>query len=235
MRRLARHLFTLAAAVSLLMCAAVCVMWARSNGAWGDAGPSGGAGQPKADAVGWTTVRADAGETSHRFTGVISFDGGLWLEDTREAYRDLVPLAWVFVGPSPGSRFGYRDDLYPRFALFPVAGMVRPLPGFRHATEVVTRPTLRGAHRGTRIPYWALAVAIALLPLAWNRRLRGGRRRARRLGRNRCPACDYDLRASPERCPECGATPDGLDGRGAGIRPLDRTAEGASAQGLPGG
>ena len=209
MRRLARHLFTLAAAVSLLMCAAVCVMWARSNGAWGDAGPSGGAGRPTPDAVGWTTVRSGQTQLSHGFTGVISFDGGVWIEDTRETYLNPATIARLRVAPRGGSRFGYRDDLYPRFALFPVAGMVRPLPGFRHATEVVRQPDLRGAHRGTRIPYWALAVATALLPLAWNRRLRRDRRRARRLGRNRCPACDYDLRASPERCPECGATATG--------------------------
>ena len=31
MRRLARHLFTLCAAVSLVPCVAVCVLWARSN------------------------------------------------------------------------------------------------------------------------------------------------------------------------------------------------------------
>ena len=41
------------------------------------------------------------------------------------------------------------------------------------------------------------------LALAWMANCSYGRRRGRRsLGC--CPGCGYDLRASPERCPECG-------------------------------
>src|SRR4051794_3212026 len=34
MRRLARHLFTLCSAASLLLCVVVCVLWVRSYGEW---------------------------------------------------------------------------------------------------------------------------------------------------------------------------------------------------------
>ena len=44
-------------------------------------------------------------------------------------------------------------------------------------------------------------LAPALLPSLWLlRRVRRRRRRRRGL----CPACGYDVRASPGRCPECG-------------------------------
>jgi hypothetical protein len=48
---------------------------------------------------------------------------------------------------------------------------------------------------------WLLAALAAALPACRFRNLWRNRRR-RRLGI--CPACGYDLRATPDRCPECG-------------------------------
>ncbi len=53
-----------------------------------------------------------------------------------------------------------------------------------------------------RVPYWFLTLLTLILPAAWLRRRRTARRRARA---GCCRACGYDLRATPERCPECGA------------------------------
>jgi hypothetical protein len=53
------------------------------------------------------------------------------------------------------------------------------------------------------LPYWLLATLTGLLPFSW---LTLWRRRLKRLGSGRCRACGYDLRATPDRCPECGAT-----------------------------
>jgi hypothetical protein len=55
------------------------------------------------------------------------------------------------------------------------------------------------------VPNWMLLVAFAVLPVVWLIRRRRARRR---LLVGRCRQCGYDLRATPDRCPECGATPD---------------------------
>jgi len=54
------------------------------------------------------------------------------------------------------------------------------------------------------IPHWAPAIAFSILPAI---RLIGFARRRKRLRAGHCRSCGYDLRATPDRCPECGATP----------------------------
>jgi hypothetical protein len=56
------------------------------------------------------------------------------------------------------------------------------------------------------LPYWLFATATALPPAAWIFAARR-RRRRRRYHFGLCKTCGYDLRATPGRCPECGAVP----------------------------
>ena len=58
--------------------------------------------------------------------------------------------------------------------------------------------------RGVVVPLWAVALSALALPVV---RLAFGLRRRRvrrRVARNQCPRCGYDLRATLGRCPECG-------------------------------
>ena len=62
------------------------------------------------------------------------------------------------------------------------------------AAPIVTR------HRLIVVPYWALTTLFAALPGCWLFHRLLLRRRAPGL----CGKCGYDLRASTEKCPECG-------------------------------
>ena len=76
----------------------------------------------------------------------------------------------------------------------------------------VSRPPAPGSHdvvigtlRYLRMPYWLLILTTGILPFAYFVRA-GLLRRQQRLARSKglCRQCGYDLRASKERCPECG-------------------------------
>ena len=64
------------------------------------------------------------------------------------------------------------------------------------------------ARQGTlRLPLWFAQSLLIVLPAWAAQRHHRARRARRRQGRGLCPACGYDLRATPGRCPECGTQP----------------------------
>jgi hypothetical protein len=110
--------------------------------------------------------------------------GADWSFARREARRPAYPQPAFFVGPNqPATAFAFRWN------------------GNR-----------AGTRRELILPYWILVLLFAIAPALSARRVWLHRRARRRRRANACPACGYDLRASPERCPECGAMP----ARGAG-------------------
>ena len=112
---------------------------------------------------------------------------------------------WSFWGEAP-KRWRYdtspepRDISKKRFRPEPlvnVAGFLWATPGFNGSDYSILC--------AASVPHWFVVAVTATLPACW---LLSAYRKRRREGRSKsglCSGCGYDLRATPGRCPECGA------------------------------
>jgi hypothetical protein len=67
------------------------------------------------------------------------------------------------------------------------------------------RPDLGPDAAEWTVPLWLPSAVTGALPASRTARLYRAARRRHRARAGRCRACGYDLRATPDRCPECGA------------------------------
>lgn len=180
-----RRVFTLCSAMSLLLCAGACLFWVRSYSTWdrlffnraggNDCGVFSGRGSVEA----WVDEYRGPHDGSFEWTTVVPFD----------------PAAAA--APIP------YDDIVGRIPLgtwtedYRVGGL-----GLLFVRRTYKDPFEPPQRRWcVRVAYGWVLGTTAVLPLAW---AAGRRRRSSRRRRGLCLRCGYDLRASPERCPECG-------------------------------
>ena len=193
-----RRLFTILSAMSLLLCLSACVLWATSYlypGRWSGAAAGGLLVQ------GGSARGRAALSVVHEWPHTLPWQ---WepvpFEDTSATPRATII---VYMSPSlPGlgvkkwEQWGMRG-WYGRVTTNLDRDSVAPLmPGWSVAA-----------------PHWMSVAVASGFTIAWiTGRLAHRRRRRRRNGAGRCTICGYDLRASPNRCPECGAVSTELKG-----------------------
>jgi hypothetical protein len=193
MRRLARHMFTLGSAASLVLCVAACVLCVRSY--W------------VADVWTRSTMDVRAGIATgcqwraHFVAGVLAFNR------TGDRYRlptEALSSRGEVAATAPSPDYSTSQHQWLRMDV-DVVTITKRWWYQRLGFDAFSFPR-RGAwgrHTwGVLVPHWLPAVLLAVLPLAW---IGVHRRRVRRATRGLCSRCGYDLRASPGRCPECGS------------------------------
>jgi hypothetical protein len=174
-----RRLVTLAAVVSLLLSIATVVLWMRSYFI----------------ADGWWDSREDRLVVAGTQQGAIFLDHATLNSGPAATPMGIHRFKWkVSPGsgtpaPDPGV---VREWTFLGFHWFISEGGSGPAPGGFFTTP----PRWQ-----VRVPLWFIATLFALFPLRWMIRARCA------AGPGRCTSCGYDLRATPDRCPECGAVP----------------------------
>jgi hypothetical protein len=201
MRRIAgRLLFHLAALISLVLSVTAVGLWLRAANL--------------SDHWVWvsTTPGPVAGTWDQR-EWTLTFGYGRVL--FRRARMEMTLLYPDWQPSSRHNRVKY-DALPPGEGLAPIPypGQLNPrtivyvrIPGLRAQRTTTHTAHSKASDFELMFPLWIIAVAGAILPLIWEVRYRRFILRSRRRRRGLCPACGYDLRATPARCPECGAVP----------------------------
>jgi hypothetical protein len=203
------------AAAGRILSAAVCAL---ALAAWAY-------GPPGRERIGQWSVRRDGPWLTQRFAGVFPDDGGVFVGRVEER---LFEEKYLQRGETSMSDFDRREWFRSYTGWIgdvPVwlkeRGLIRPRPelagftwdawdGFPIGSALAGSEWVLETRgwRLVRVPYWFLAVAGALWPGIWVvgrvRRIVAAERLRRARERGVCPGCGYDLRASGERCPECG-------------------------------
>jgi hypothetical protein len=178
MRRAMRNLLVVCSAV---LCVSAVTMWARSMKTWDSADYYRDGRQPATpydELYGVFSQRGSIGFGYIRVSAITPTEGcwGMHLTSTPASGSVGWPRQFRFLGLS---HWNYRSP---------------PSPQWRWMHAI-----------GFDLPYWVIATVFAILPAIAIRRAWLARRVRRRLANGLCIACGYDVRASSERCPECGA------------------------------
>ena len=195
-----RRLFNVLSVLSLLACALCVVLWPLSYRVW-----------CRAD-VGWAAASASTPGTSGTCTvRLCSWPGHPHLYVFRVTDADTKWWRWAWDDvPKPGPYASADGWRYAKRGGYRQKQFILMREVHDRSTKPWTTPNGGTARRVVQwsvgAPYWFLAALTAVAPGLWLRRTLRQKRERARARAGLCPACGYDLRATPGRCPECGAT-----------------------------
>jgi hypothetical protein len=181
-------------AVCLVLCLATIALWIRSR-----------------SASEWITYQWITGDARARHLGLVTFREAVLFREQTYMFRPADDDEAFALRRDLPSQSGLRRWVQPAESLSDVnAGEGRW--GFLRKNGESSRKTYRLNDSYYRVnlrfssvtlPFWFLTLIFSLPPAhaLWRWR------RSRRKPIGRCPACGYDLRATPDRCPECGSIP----------------------------
>ena len=186
-----RRLFNFLAILSLLCCLATVALWVRSY--W------------RADAY-W---QRKPGEMADQYFGIRVMPGRVVFFSLRSPPDPSNQLKdWARHPPVQLPSYAYWadkdrpfDSRWLKRSRFLGFGFSRYDNTRDYASSGVEVVTLSNVW----FPHWFPALLFAILPTIRLVKILRTRRRHRA---GLCPTCGYDLRATPERCPECGHVPD---------------------------
>ena len=196
MRRLTQWVISWMTGLSLLMCIVVAVLWVDSYRA---------AGALYYRMRLWEELPRQ--NNARRF-GQTNFEVN-WMRGQFAAVRyhmqmdEPMARAWRSTPRGPGpfvSLIDHPERCFPRDQSYYSWNLKREWHGFEYCSDA--NPVV--ISHGLVIPLWSLVLCLAFAPTVW---AVVGRRGQQRHPPGLCSACGYDLRATLERCPECGAVP----------------------------
>jgi hypothetical protein len=189
---LRRRLFPFLTILSLLLCLATVALWVRSY--W------------RCDTLEHVSLEA---QWRNRL-GIGSIFSELVLFDIRIPLDHPIHQPADYTVASSKVKLGWQHVTYDTSPMDTLESIATLRPSNRsflfHGFGYITNqaPSAASPHLAIGVPHWFLVLLFAILPLL---RLRSILRTRRQNRIGLCQHCGYDLRATPDRCPECGHVP----------------------------